>query len=670
MSAPPPNSFFAYQPTLDLNRLLREYGVTWLNDMTPAAPDGNTNITWQTDNRGNVSAYVPTGGSGGGGVNPGNLASIAFYETTGSQVSGTTGLQTNTALPGIAAGQAAFSTYTMDGQSGSTLAYPDGFQTFSMGFSADYKGSGWSLGNSGGWSVQQPGQWNAQNHVRGIGQMMSGVYSKQAVGDAATLYFYNRSNAGLYSGSDEGQTTATFENFEDNSFFAGTVLSTTGTGDKNPVLSDSVTPFNTVIDGGFLVNISKKTYAGVLTSPTTTAMSFTTPSGSVQVPFLFALGVAAGDLPTTTKVGLALACNIAFANTTRDAPVSQTLTVQVAQLGDGTYAPFAIGDIVSVAGGFYPEQSIITSATTMDPTAKTQAIELPLANPNNDIVLFCGGVQGNFIEFTIDTSRSGMMSTYYAFGSLTGSDLIYGCQVRGGIGTIIPIKGISAQLTDGSADAAFNLFPGAEIVSKQNEAHTCTLETNRVEWTNGDDAYAPHYNMHGGNTLFSFTEKFSPHIDYAGIASWVQGPFATSSGACLDLRNLTGADNYFNDIHPPNAILCAGLFQSIISVGNAPMSNGWIIQVNGPPSDNPTQTGIVQCNFNSSGNMVFEQFSSTLPQGNGAYRFANIDLFEAGAYMVNGQVGVGSGLGVDPVTFMSADGKTVTVVGGIIVSVV
>lgn len=36
-----------------------------LNDTTPAAPAGNTNVKWQTDGAGNDSAYVPTSGSGG-----------------------------------------------------------------------------------------------------------------------------------------------------------------------------------------------------------------------------------------------------------------------------------------------------------------------------------------------------------------------------------------------------------------------------------------------------------------------------------------------------------------------------------------------------------------------------------------------------------------------------
>lgn len=35
-----------------------------LNNTTPAAPGGNTNVTWQSDSSGNVSGYVPTGAAG------------------------------------------------------------------------------------------------------------------------------------------------------------------------------------------------------------------------------------------------------------------------------------------------------------------------------------------------------------------------------------------------------------------------------------------------------------------------------------------------------------------------------------------------------------------------------------------------------------------------------
>jgi hypothetical protein len=45
--------------------------ATNLNDTTPAAPGGNTNVLWQKDGSGNVSAYVPAAGpQSGANVGP------------------------------------------------------------------------------------------------------------------------------------------------------------------------------------------------------------------------------------------------------------------------------------------------------------------------------------------------------------------------------------------------------------------------------------------------------------------------------------------------------------------------------------------------------------------------------------------------------------------------
>ena len=69
---------------------LREYLSTFgshtnLNDTTPAAPSGDTNVTWQEDEFGNISAYVPTSGGGGGG----NTTSTALTTNTLPKASGT-----------------------------------------------------------------------------------------------------------------------------------------------------------------------------------------------------------------------------------------------------------------------------------------------------------------------------------------------------------------------------------------------------------------------------------------------------------------------------------------------------------------------------------------------------------------------------------------------------
>lgn len=73
-------------PTRDLNILLRQSGQhALLNDVTPAAPDGNTNVTFQTDVFNNISAYVPTSGGGSGTMAAQDADAVAI---TGGTVDG------------------------------------------------------------------------------------------------------------------------------------------------------------------------------------------------------------------------------------------------------------------------------------------------------------------------------------------------------------------------------------------------------------------------------------------------------------------------------------------------------------------------------------------------------------------------------------------------------
>lgn len=56
-----------------LNDYLLKYNATVLSDTTPSAPNGSTNVTWQRDQFGNVSAYSTSSGS----TAPANLTLVA-----------------------------------------------------------------------------------------------------------------------------------------------------------------------------------------------------------------------------------------------------------------------------------------------------------------------------------------------------------------------------------------------------------------------------------------------------------------------------------------------------------------------------------------------------------------------------------------------------------------
>ena len=370
--------FFEYQPTKNLNRILREYGVTCLSDTTPAAPGGFTNITWQTDSRGNISAYHGGGGSGidlqTNGVDNGSQTKLNLQAGTdvtlvdngtgtvtinatggggssielqtdgvdnGSQtklnlqaganvslVDNGTGTVTITAASagGITPGPQfqipAYSTGGTHSQntnisteaSGNNLTVPGlntTFQDNSTGFYIDPAGGpisdinttfnqrntvgtvygpGFDLGGFGGWT----GAFLSTNDLtvarRGITQIHGNQIFKRAIGDLAASYTYVHHDGGATASSDEGVSGLSLQVLEScqlNTYFHGTVASTTGHGDMSPVLAYGHGN-NWVTDGAFLLNISKGQISGNMNGNGDGAgnASFTTNSGySSFLPF-------------------------------------------------------------------------------------------------------------------------------------------------------------------------------------------------------------------------------------------------------------------------------------------------------------------------------------------------------------------------------------------------
>ena len=84
---------------MTLNNYLLQNGQTVLSNTVPAAPEGATNVTWQFDQFGNISAY--TEGGGGGGTASGPVNSIQTTDGDGNF----------TAVPNLLAEQIPSSTY-------------------------------------------------------------------------------------------------------------------------------------------------------------------------------------------------------------------------------------------------------------------------------------------------------------------------------------------------------------------------------------------------------------------------------------------------------------------------------------------------------------------------------------------------------------------------------
>lgn len=464
------------------------------------------------------------------------------------------------------------------------------------------QGGGFNLGNAGGWSTSF-GEFLTQFYARrGITQTRSGVQTKHAIGDSAGLYTYVRSDGGIAAASDEGVTGITAQTLEPSTWFHGTVSSTTGTGDTAPVLAFT-SGSNWTTDGGYLLNITKGTLSGTLTGASA-ALSLTINSGVVST-FLNFLTVSGVSLPVSTAIGIATAA-VTNPNTTRDVPVAVSITVNLAQIG-GIYKLFANGSVVTVAGSNYPEQSIVSGASGLL-AGNQQTFTLHLTNPNLQAIIFQGGIQGQYISADANVMRS----AYFAFGSLTGTDLIYGNQVTGGLtGNFLPNLGCEAWQATG-ANSAWHLYPGAEVVANTDQGFACKLEQNGVAWAATDVVECARFPTSGGSTALFVRNQFMPSNSSFGGAGLYVLMFGDGTGGGnfygARIQNQQPATSYKGDGGPllaPVGLGLLGTYDSLIVADKAP-DTGSILLVSANNAAATDLTEVINLNWNSAGNMTFK----------------------------------------------------------------
>ncbi len=507
-------------------------------------------------------------------------------------------------------------------------------------------GGGRSLG--GATSNTQTVYPTTNANRRGIKQLLAGVLNSHAVGDAMALYLYNLGHWGLSAGSDEGSGGLTTQMVESSQWFHGTVTSTTGTGDQAPVLANTGGD-NCTIDGGYLLNITKGTLSGTLTG-VSTGLSLTINSGSVAT-FLNKLPTTGSALPVSTAIGIATGA-IAPALTTRDVPVAVTITVNLAQIG-GVYHLFTNGSVVSVAGNQQPEQSIVSGASGLL-AGNQQTITLHVTNANAQAVIFQGGIQGNYISADVNDMRS----AYFAFGSLTGTDMIYGNQVAGGVtGNILPNAGCEKwQATGGNS--AWHLYPGAEIVKNTDSGFACTLEQNGVAWAATDVVQGAPFPTAGGAGAFIVREQWMPSngsFGMSGLSVQMQGP-GTSGANTAGIRlnnNYSTPANYMGSGGPlqaPNGLSILGQLANPIYIQYShDASNNAIILIQNNSTTPQTTINVLEVN----GVAALIQFQVA------AGRW-HMDKVDANTYSVGGVAGFNGT--VTPV-------NSITVVNGLVTAV-
>jgi hypothetical protein len=569
--------------------------------------------------------------SGGGGVNPGTTGQMSFYGAAGQMLSPSlittdSATQTTLTVPDMLT-TARFTNKTSlvspAGSRGSIVDYWHAENTLTI------VGPGWNFGSSGGWSVAHGEAANLTSARRGITQSKGVGMWKQAIGDCCGINSDVYSDGGVAAGSDEGVSGLTMHVIEPAGYFHGTIASTTGTGDQAPVLTyTSGSGWTT--DGAFLLNISKGTIAGNMTGPSTPI------SGS----FLNALPVNV-TLPLTTKYAQ-LNAGIADPGTTADSPVAVAVTVTLLNIGSTLSPAFAVGDVLTLAGNYYPEQTKVTAAGAVT-GGNQQSVTLMLRNPNDaGGYLFCGGIQGQYLSFdanlNIPTTGAGMRSTYYAFGSLTGSDLIYGVNVAGLLsGHTLP--GSEAASTSG-ANTGFHLYPGAEIVKNTTTAYAPTLEQNRVAWAAGDVVENPHYPIGGGNGILLQKIQHSPsHSSYGstGIALLLDGAGFSGGGVqAIAIRNNNPTSIYTGaggPLYCPPLFTVVGLFGDLFNFERAPDS-GNVLFIGGPGGNASKPITLITINYTVGGKIIYDPTPNEW-QFAGAVRAAG-DLSTGGNLSANG----------------------------------
>lgn len=481
------------------------YAYDPIEVINPINGDGFIDTATSTSFFWNGSAWIALAGGGSGTVQAGTHTILPFYTANGdivgpSQItSDNTGVNLN--VPNIVSTAQMNATRTVGYPGGLANSFQNAYTQFNGSASA-FHGGGFSLGNLGGWTTNSVMLNEIFGGTRGITQGIASRTDKQSVGDSAGIYTYSYSDGGATAPSDEGQTAATFQSHEYNTFFQGTISATTGLGDTAPVLAQT-SGSSWVSDGAMLLNITKGTIFGNFNGGHTVVQNF-----------IQALPVSGVVLPLTTSW--------AFLNAPISPPISSanfnspvTVGVTLQQIGGVQSPDFQIGDTITVAGQNFCEQVLITGAAPS--VASVQNITFSCHYPQLTAYFFKGGVQGQYISFDADLALNGFPTSFYALGSLTGTDLLYGFYVTGICNAAsLPDTGNFAATQSGTG-SGFHLYPGAEIVANTDGHHALTLEHNRVNWQVNDVVWNPHNVAQAGTALMVVKEQFSSTNSSSGL---------------------------------------------------------------------------------------------------------------------------------------------------------
>jgi hypothetical protein len=300
-----------------------------------------------------------------------------------------------------------------------------------------------------------------------------------ASGDSAAVYVGNGEGFSPCMWTDtsgEGCVGININGTQNDCWASGTISSTTGAGDRNPVFS--ITPVNCngaqqLINDGVIIDTS----VTLLHTALTGTVSSLWESNAFQI----------GSLPVT---GGTAALSTGIGVLTADIPLSATPGQYQTQNFSATIhdSLALVTGPVFIANSGGPEQCNILTVTAGPTSPQTGTISCAKFHPTGSYI-FQGPKQG-FGDFDDDMTSVNTHSVVYVLGATDTSHLII-AQRQGGafLGVNLPYRG--SEPAGRTVTGGFTVHPGALCVNTNSNNTACTLEFNTVAWSAGHAFASP-----------------------------------------------------------------------------------------------------------------------------------------------------------------------------------
>jgi hypothetical protein len=438
-------------------------------------------------------------------------------------------------------------------------------------------------GNSGGAGtrVSNVTEFATYNNARGQSRGNRTLMYHNGVGDTAGYYLNSYFDGGSPDANAEGISSATLQTYENHGYYHGTVTSGGGMGATTPTLTFTTgSGQNHTTDGAFLLDITQKTLTANLNALSGPGKYHIATLAPTDATYLQYLPVTGATLPLTTAWGTLQAFLPATGQAANIGVNSGSVTVNLSPIGSST--PTFISGMACIAGSTAAEQVYLNAGSTSGSTQTVNFLYRKYHAANDAI--FQGGLCGQFLTFPGDVTLTNQRLAYYAFGSLEGTNLIYGFYGSGLYIPAVPRLGDSSE----TYTSQFEIYPGAEVVQNQPVAGgTVQLEPNSVNWTTNDLVENPHYPYMTGNGLWLVDYKETPPTPGEADAAEsidVSGPGISGTYRPLFIGNGNSCTNYTICggplAMPYAAAYVGGYFNSDLELQYAPgVSNGGIISV-------------------------------------------------------------------------------------------